>query len=157
MSADDTQVLAKQILETIPVVMRTLAFELRGGQEGQHDMVAPHFRLLWVLKRRSLTLSELAERQLVSLPTMSNSVTILEDRGWVMRTRSHEDRRKVFIELSTAGQSALEHIERQAQVRLAQHLTSLSSDDRQKLLEGLSVLRAAFLPDETCPAEEHKT
>ena len=154
MSSQDARLLAGQILETIPVIMRAIASEFR---QSEHDLAAPHFRLLWMLSRRSCTLSELAEKQLVSLPTMSNSVSILEERGWVIRTRSDDDRRKVTIELSQAGRLVLSEVQQQAEVRLAEHLSSLSLEERDKLLEGLAILRDVFLPVQMCSAEEVTT
>ena len=71
---EDTQSLARQILEIGPLMMRTLSAELRQGERVQDSA---HFRLMWMLEHRSASLSELAERQMVSLPTMSNSITTM--------------------------------------------------------------------------------
>jgi len=141
--------IAQQILEVIPLVMRTIAYELR---QTEHVVVTPHFRLLWMLNHRPFSLSELAEHQSVSLPTMSNSITILEERGWVTRSRSDEDRRKVFIELSPAGRAVLDDVQRHAEARVARLLSVLSESDKQTLFSGLSILRDVFLSaqEENC-------
>ena len=65
--------------------MRTVAAELRAAGE----LPAPaHFGLLSMLASQStaLTLTELAARQGVSLPTMSNTVSAMVGRGWVRRS-----------------------------------------------------------------------
>jgi DNA-binding MarR family transcriptional regulator len=147
MLSAEVPLVSQHILEVIPLVMRTIAFELR---QTEHVIETPHFRLMWMLNHRSFTLSELADHQAVSLPTMSNSITILEDRGWVSRVRSDFDRRKVLIELSPAGHDVLDQVQRQAEQRVAEHLLRLTDLERQTLLAGLSVLRSAFASPENC-------
>jgi DNA-binding MarR family transcriptional regulator len=155
LSSVETSYISQQILEIIPLVMRTIAFELR---QGEHLVVAPHFRVLWMLKHRAYTLSELAEHQAVTLPTMSNSITILEERGWVARFRSDNDRRKVLIELSPAGRDVLSQVQREAEQRVTEHLSSLSESEGLKLIEGLQVLRSVFAPDiGRCPTAADPT
>jgi DNA-binding MarR family transcriptional regulator len=144
-----TSYISQQILEIIPLVMRTIAFELR---RTEHVVMTPHFRLLWMLNHRPFTLSELAEHQVVSLPTMSNSITILEERGWVTRLRSDADRRKVLIELSQSGRDVLAQVQCHAEERVAELLSAISDADQQTLLEGLSVLRTVFA-SEYCPPQ----
>ena len=81
---------AREILEIIPLVMRTVAAELRAAGE----MPAPaHFGLLSMLSVRPRKLTELASAQGVSLPTMSNSISAMAERGWVRRTAPEGDRR----------------------------------------------------------------
>ena len=90
---------AREILKIIPLVMRTVAAELRAAGE----LPAPaHFGLLTMLSVQPRTLSELANLQGVSLPTMSNSITSMVQRGWVRRTAT-KDRRVVIIEVTPLG------------------------------------------------------
>ena len=73
---------ARDILQIVPLVMRTVAAELRAAGE----LPAPaHFGLLSILSDRPRMLTELASIQGVSLPTMSNSITALVRRRWVRR------------------------------------------------------------------------
>ncbi len=74
---------ARDILQIVPLVMRTVAAELRAAGE----LPAPaHFGLLSILSEQPRMLTELASIQGVSLPTMSNSISAMVDRGWVRRT-----------------------------------------------------------------------
>lgn len=141
-------------MDVIPLVMRTVAFELR---RTEHVLVTPHFRLLLMLKHHAFTLSELAEHQSVSLPTMSNTVSILEERGWVTRTRSEEDRRKVRIDLCPAGHAVLDEVRQQAEARVTELLEHLSQPERKTLFAAFSILRGAFGPVENCPSDHHPT
>src|SRR5437773_309810 len=83
MTRDQARESARDILEIIPLVMRTVAAELRSAGE----MPAPaHFGLLSILIARPRSLTELAALQGVSLPTMSNSISAMVERGWLRRT-----------------------------------------------------------------------
>src|SRR5262247_1418739 len=96
---------ARAILETVPLVMRAVAAELRAAGE----LPAPaHFGLLSLLSDRPRMLTELASIQGVSLPTMSNSISAMVGRGWVKRgTPDESDRRVVMIEVTATGRAAL--------------------------------------------------
>jgi DNA-binding MarR family transcriptional regulator len=133
--------------------MRTVAAELR--QAPNAAMAAPHFRMLWILEHRAWSLSELAEHQSVSLPTMSNSVTILEDRGWVRRTRSEEDRRKVVIKLTDEGHQILAEVREKMEAHVAEAIQAMSMEQQSTVSQALLILRDTFnaLSDKECKHE----
>src|SRR5262249_27627761 len=129
---------ARDILEIVPVVMRTVAAELRAAGE----LPAPaHFGLLSILSDRPRMLTELAPIQGVSLPTMSNSISAMVERGWVRRVAppgANVDRRVVFIEVTTTGRAALERVARAAEAHLADLLAPLDLGARRRLHDGLA-------------------
>lgn len=132
---------ARDILKIIPVVMRTVAAELRSAGE----MPAPaHFGLLTLLRDQPRTLTELALLQGVSLPTMSNSVSTLVARGWVHRSSPARDRRVVLVEITPLGKATVERVGRAAEAHLADMLTVLDAASRRRLAGGLAVLRRVF-------------
>lgn len=132
---------ARQILGIIPLVMRVVAADLR---HSEHCLMPAQFRLLGMLSHRTWTLSELAEVQAVSLPTMSNTITTLEERQWVTRQRSPEDRRVVLVQLTPEGRAVIEGAHHHAQERIAQMLAPLSDEQRESLQQGLEILRTVF-------------
>ena len=134
---------AQQIMEVIPFVMRTLALEMRSV--GRLDVPA-HSHLLVILAHGPHCLSELAQKHAVSLPTMSNSISTLVDRGWVKRSRSPHDRRKIQVELTPAGREVLGEMTRAVEERMASKLSSLSADECDKVMSGLEILRGCFAP-----------
>jgi DNA-binding MarR family transcriptional regulator len=132
---------AREILEIIPLVMRTVAAQLRAAGE----MPAPaHFGLLSILSVRPRMLSELASIQGVSLPTMSNSISAMVERGWVRREAPDGDRRIVMIDVTPPGRAALERVSRAAEAHLADVLAPLDLPARRRLVGGLGVLRKVF-------------
>src|SRR5216110_27541 len=118
MTRDEARVTARDILQIIPLVMRTVAAELRAAGELQAPV---HFGLLSMLSERPRMLTELASLQGVSLPTMSNSISAMEERGWARRSAPTEaDRRVAMIEVTPAGRAALERVARSAETYLAE-------------------------------------
>jgi|SRR5579872_1095906 len=132
---------ARDILQIIPLVMRTVAAELRAAGE----LPAPaHFGLLSILNDRPRMLTDIASIQGVSLPTMSNSISAMVERGWVRRAAPEGDRRIVMVEVTPAGRAALERVARCAEAHLAEVLAPLDLPARRRLQNGLGVLRKVF-------------
>jgi DNA-binding MarR family transcriptional regulator len=145
---DETLAVARRAMEIVPLVMRTITVELRRGGPA----LAPgHFRLLGMMAHCPCNLSELARRQGVSLPTMSDSITLLVDRGLAQRIPDPRDRRIVIVELTEAGRSALNEMQSQVESRVAELLAGLSAAQLASLAAGLDVLRqlvdSTYAPD----------
>ena len=137
----EANTLARQILEIIPPVMRTLSADIRGSG---HLPSPAHFGVMVTLAYHPCNLSSLAEDQGVSLPTMSSTVSTLEERGWVKRKRSTRDRRVVNVELTGAGLDRLLEIRSYAENRLIAMLGTITDKDRETLATGLSVMSRLF-------------
>ncbi len=128
---------ASLVVEVIPKFMQALASDWR-----QVDYRADpgHFRVLLVLTEGSTNLSTLASKLEVSLPTMSNSISTLVERGWVARRRDPEDRRRVLIEITEKGCMVLERIRDVAQMQVEQTLQGLTDAEYEQIIAGLNVL-----------------
>ncbi len=131
------------LAQIFPLVMRAITARLR--QSGC-DIMPAHLRLLALLACGSCNLSALAEKQAVSLPTISNSVSVLVERGWVKRVHAPHDRRVVLLELTSDGRAILAKTKEFAALYIAELVAPLSTDDHKALLAGLAVLRRAFSP-----------
>jgi|SRR5436190_7286860 len=144
MTRDQARETARDILQIIPLVMRTVSAELRAAGE----LPAPaHFGLLSMLSERPRMLTELASLQGVSLPTMSSSISTMVGRGWVRRAAPGDDRRIVVLEVTTAGRAALDRAARSAETHLADVLAPLDGTARRRLHCGLGVLHKVFGPE----------
>jgi DNA-binding MarR family transcriptional regulator len=149
MDRPDARAAARDILKIIPLVMRTVAAELRAA--GQ--MPAPaHFGLLTMLGSQSRTLTELAQLQGVSLPTMSNSISTLVERGWVTRSAQAVDRRVALIEVTPLGRATLDRVGKAAESHLADRLAMLDGTARRRLHAGLGVLHRVFADAPATPS-----
>ncbi len=147
MSKSEVKAVAQEIIKVIPQVMRTIGAERQGSG---YTIPPAHFHLLAILANHPCNLSELAVRHAVSLPTMSNSISVLVERGWVNRVPLPDDRRQVLLELTPDGRVVLTEIKSRAEARVAEMLGKLSSDDLASLSAGLAVLEQAFTHPVTC-------
>ena len=141
MSQPSTIDLARRTLDIIPLVMRVMSAEMRSSR---HGAAANHVSTLGMLQYRPYTLTELADRHSVSSPTMSSTISTLEERGWVKRERSTEDRRIVWVSITPEGQFVLNDIQDEVARRIAALLDDLSDGDKERMIDGLTILRDAF-------------
>ena len=139
--SEDTISIARRLLQVLLPLGKSVTAELR--HKGQ--LMAPgHYQTLGTLYLRPTNLSELAEIQGVSLPTMSNTVTSLEQQGWVLRCRSEQDRRVVMIELTPVGCDKLSELTDTVLVMLVTLMKNISPAERESLSTGISVLESIF-------------
>jgi DNA-binding MarR family transcriptional regulator len=132
---------ARKFWEVVPRVMSTVAAEAR---RGGHNIAPSHFRTLKMLSLKRFNLSELAEHQDVSLPSMSASVETLVQRGWLERKRSDEDRRVTELLVTEKGNRVLtEEVERMLGWT-AKRLDQLSPQQLERVELGLDTLRNVF-------------
>jgi DNA-binding MarR family transcriptional regulator len=131
-----------RLLAVLPLVMRVMAAQMR---ETQHALSTGHMPVLAALQFAPRTQSDLAEMMSVSGATMSNTLTALEQRGWIERQRSHEDRRVVYAVLTQAGHTALDESTREMQQQIQQLIVGLDDHKRQRLLDGLDILEEVYL------------
>jgi len=103
-----------------------------------------HFHVLNHLETQPYALNELAERMSVSSASLSRTITVLEEREWVTRKRSAEDRRVVQIGITPQGHEVLMDIENRTEDFLTETLSQLSQEDLAKLMDGLDIMIGAF-------------
>ena len=136
--ADQKKQAARLVLDTLPALMQAVASEMR---HAEHPMPMPHFGTLMTLSHHSCTLSELAERRKVSLPTMSKTIGILETNGWVERVADENDRRKADLYITPAGQDVVHQMEQGLLDLLTRFFEPLSADETDRLMDGVGVLQ----------------
>ncbi|RME80327.1 MAG: MarR family transcriptional regulator [Caldilineae bacterium] len=139
--------LARRILDIIPLVMRATGADMR--REAAAGFQVPHYRVLKLLLQQPRTLSELAACQAVALPTMSRTVSVLVERGWVTRSQDPRDRRRVQLRATDEGRAVFESLRARVQERLADRLAVLTAEEREQVLTGLRVLEKVFATEET--------
>ena len=87
------------------------------------------------------TLSELAERDRISAPSMNRTVNGLEESGWVTRTVDEADRRKVNISLTEAGRAVVTDTVRKRDAWLDDGFNELTEEERDILLHAAPIMR----------------
>ena len=123
-----------------PVVLR-LTRELRHESE-RLGVTARQTTLLWLIRRSpGLSLRDLAELERISPPALSGHVDRLERDGLVERVRSDEDRRRVGLRLTPAGDRVLRRVKARRTTHLAERLRQLDDADIAAIDAALPALR----------------
>lgn len=132
---------ARKAKRILPLMGRVMEAQMRVPTI---PMPPVHFHVLNRIYRQPYTLTELAEMMSVSAASLSRTISVLEERDWVKRVRSEEDRRITLIEITPTGHSMLSDVEERSEEFLVQSLSRLSQQDLSKLMEGLDILIGAF-------------
>jgi DNA-binding MarR family transcriptional regulator len=97
--------------------------------------------LQMVAKHEGIGVSELADKERTSRPTMSSHVKRLEAEGWLTRQAPQaDDRRRVGLAITPAGLKALEAVRRRRNDWLADRLTRLTPEQRELIAEAVGAL-----------------
>ena len=132
---------ARDLLKVTMLLMRRLGARLR---QGEKPIEPAHVGILMRLELRPCSLSELAAHQVVRLPTMSKSVGLLVERGWVQRRIPEDNRRQTIVDLTAEGRRVLETMHRRAQHHVTEILTTLTTAERKRVQGSLEILIRAL-------------
>ena len=86
------------------------------------------------------TLTQLAERERVSAPSMNRTVNCLEEKGYLLRTADDVDRRKANITVTDAGRELVKATTSKRDAWLTMRLRELSKDDRAVLARAAELM-----------------
>ena len=95
--------------------------------------------LIQIKKNPGITASALAERERISAPGMSGHIARLETAKLIERTRA-EDRRRIGLTLTDAGDKVLTNVRKRRTAWLAEHLKGLTDDEREAIEAALPAL-----------------
>lgn len=139
------QQVAAGILETAPVLMRTLRVQLRlASAEG---LSVPQFHALLFLRRHpDAGLSEVADYVGATLPTMSELVNRLVAAGFVARTPNPVERRRVCLAVTTQGEALIDSTINAAREGLTDLFVDLDSERLSRLAAALTDLHGLLSP-----------
>lgn len=110
---------------------------------GEDGMTLAQYRVLAFLSQGERAASALAERLVVSRPSVTALVDGLVEQGWVERKPSAADRRRVLHELTPAGRRRLERATAVLADGIGSLLDHLHEDERERAEEGLALLHVA--------------
>jgi DNA-binding MarR family transcriptional regulator len=135
------QEVARKAKRILPLMGRVMESQMRVPSI---PMPPVHFHVLNRIYRQPQTLTDLAQGMHLTAASLSRTISVLEERGWVTRSRSEDDRRISFLKITPEGQAVLVGIEERSEAFLVQSLSRLSQEDLAKLMEGLDILIGAF-------------
>jgi len=88
-----------------------------------------------------MKVTELGERLNLSNSTVSGILDRLEKQGMVKRTRSEEDRRIVYVDLTSKFEELHRDFHKKMEEKLAEIMESATPEDLDKIIAGLNTLK----------------
>ena len=105
------------------------------------DITLTQLSVLGVLVARgAMTLGELANIERVKPPSMTRTVNHLEQAGLVKRCAHETDGRQVIVKATDSAREVIDENRRRRDEWLADHLASLTPDERSLLYETAPIL-----------------
>lgn len=134
--------LASQLLDTLPGIMRQWRLELDTGLV--NDLTPGQFRIMFLIQEGHNQCGLLSRHTGASAPAMSKMVDALVRHGLIKKSTHESDRRQVTLELTEAGAGLTKKVRRGLESRLQAHLEGLSEREKQQVTVGLEILQKVF-------------
>jgi DNA-binding MarR family transcriptional regulator len=135
---ENTRSAADLAIRVTPQLSRWIQLQMTNDED--HDLSMRQLSALQFIDGTETTLGDVARNLNVTPAVVTRLIDRLERRGYVRRVASVFDRRRVYIELTTAGEDVRDHAEDQLAKRLDDLLAKLSDDEVAALEEGLRVM-----------------
>ena len=91
-----------------------------------------------------LTATDLCQRTKLLKSQMNKLLTTLENKGYITRTRSSEDKRVIFIALTESGEAAYLAEHAHVEAIVSQLIAQIGEDKAQALTQGINETVAAL-------------
>ena len=128
-------------LNTAELRMACMRLSRRVRFESEGDVRPGQFGVLANLAANGArTPGELASDDHVQAPSMTRTITMLADRGWVRRDDHPTDRRQILVSITDEGRTALKASRRQRDEWVNRRAATLSDDERRILAEATPIL-----------------
>lgn len=119
---------ALEVASQIQPAMNKLVVIFQRTTEGG-SLTTSQVSIMNQLKARGAArVSQVAAAELIRMPTASNALYQLEQRGYIERTRDEKDRRGVMVQLTKKGTAELERVSQERAAALAEILRWLDAD-----------------------------
>ena len=125
-------------LKVSPRLSRWIQTQMNADDD--HDISIRQLTALQFISDSETTLGDVARSLNVTPAVVTGLIDRLERRGYVRRIGSMFDRRRVHIELTTAGEDVRDHAEDRLASELEQRVARLSQDEITTMFKGLKVL-----------------
>jgi DNA-binding MarR family transcriptional regulator len=142
-AAPTSRALAHDLLHVTMQLMRSIAKEIRRSPQ---PLATAQMGMLMRLAAGPTTMSDLARHLAVSAPTVSKSIDVLADRGWVERWVDPSDRRQTIVRLTAEGRTVSAEMKQKSRRHVAMLLAALTPDQRTQLMGTLEALKSVLPP-----------
>ncbi len=103
----------------------------------QYDLTVAQYLSMLALSNKGseCSMSELADRIQQSSATMTGIIDRLVEKGWVIRRRSDEDRRAVYVALTSNGHNLLRRVTSERRQNINDTLLKMTPEDIEQLIQ----------------------
>lgn len=135
---------AEQIMRSIFDLVLTFSKMLNFNNEIENLRAIELYVLLYVAQKGSQKMSELAQAFSMTKSNITFLIDSLEQKGFVMRSRSSEDRRVIMIELTQKGQQIYKQILSDFSKLIDKVTSQIPSQDLVVMADGFERLSKLF-------------
>ena len=89
-------------------------------------------------REKALSPSEIGDILGISRPAITAILNTLEEKGLIIRTMDHLDKRRILVELSQKGKAGLEEVEKELLARVGLIMQTLGQEESEQLLSLLN-------------------
>jgi DNA-binding MarR family transcriptional regulator len=133
---------ASDLVQLVPDIMKLLREEMRKARNSEISI--PQHRIIANVLQGYTTSLELAEIQGVSLAAISKLADTLVRLGYIQKQFKSGNKKQIFFEVTSKGKSRYLKSKKAAQSCIAERLSSLGVDEKERLRGGLSILKQVF-------------
>jgi len=118
-------------MELAPSLMRRMRAQVIQASVGTLTM--PQYRILANINRGLNSIGAIAEHHGVAQPSMSKMISLMEEKGLILRKTLSSDKRQSVLSMTAKGKKIFLKVRGLAQARIAQKLENLSPEDLKAL------------------------
>jgi DNA-binding MarR family transcriptional regulator len=107
---------------------------------GEAEVSRTEAGLLAALSSRAHRITELAAREGITQPAVTQLVNRMQQRGWVDRDTDPTDGRAVLVKLTASGRQALERVRAQYRTLLHEEMATLDDRELETLANAVAIL-----------------
>lgn len=126
--------LLEKILVSVADMHRCFATS-RDGFLAQFDLSRPQFELLFYIKKKPATITELAERFSVTSSAISQMVSQLEKEQYVKKVQDKNDKRISYVEIAAQAKSVFKNIRKQYSEHLSTRFAGIENQELEIFLQ----------------------
>lgn len=101
-----------------------------------------------MLRQQSMRVSDLAMHENVTKASISVSVKLLVEKGWVRRVEDTSDLRVTFLEVTEEGRRTLDEIQMDLISTIREKLGQLPDSELTIIASALNIMSGAFSPEQ---------
>lgn len=146
MKKDSAIETAELVIAITPRMIQTLASVMR---ENEDPFPTVQYRVLRLLINNPTGLSSLAKQLDISKASLSETIKLMVERGWIEKINEISDRRRSLLTVTANGQNQIDHFENRIRDHITNHLKKIAPDDVDIIKSGMLILIEYFKSIET--------